>query len=356
MKDTAVRPEDALYLQLDMLLQLRQPQSDEVITGTLGPMWQRALGATGMQSMPHAIRQHVQSAATYHVSDDMVSLIEHAALKLANDDEYRVESAPTEFGFAILDRPLVVHDVWHNPMLVHAVAWGPMKVIRVRDEGDSRQYAETGVIEREALTREGNSVGDATLFIMWNDVVREPDFYARKTLDIVGLRRYREKFGRWSLIGAELLKDGQCAGPRMIDPKLIDRDLKYDGDDGRAPQPFVNSFRYTMAMFELMNQTVVSTQRRPGAKTTQRRATRERMLSTEVSVVTLRRRSVPDPDRERETRHVNWSRRWVVDGHWHRYRVGVGRRDIRRVWVDSYVKGPDDKPLITPRKIYDLRR
>jgi len=40
-----------------------------------------------------------------------------------------------------------------------------------------------------------------------------------------------------------------------------------------------------------------------------------------------------------------WSRRWMVRGHWHTVAYGP-RKSLRRPqWYDPYVKGPEDKPL-----------
>jgi len=45
--------------------------------------------------------------------------------------------------------------------------------------------------------------------------------------------------------------------------------------------------------------------------------------------------------------HVEWSRRWMVRGHWRNQPYGPGRTERRLTWIDPYVKGPDDKPLDT---------
>lgn len=42
---------------------------------------------------------------------------------------------------------------------------------------------------------------------------------------------------------------------------------------------------------------------------------------------------------------VEWSKRWMVRGHWHTVAHGP-KRSLRRLqWYDPYVKGPEDKPL-----------
>lgn len=362
---TEVRPEDAVHQQLDLLLRLEQPIFRQAVVGTLGPGWRESLGTIALEHIPEMLQQHVRAAETYHVSADMVTLIEHAADKLSDDDQYSTRLPPTPAGFVVLDRPFSVLDVWGNEMLVHAVAWGPMHVISVRNPGDSARYRELGVIERDMLDRDGNKVSEATMFVMFNDIDRRPDFYSTRILSEIGARRYRERFGHLSLIGAELLKEDIKIGPRLTDPRSLPKrfqdDIKLRSDQWNVggvagPQPFTNSFRLMVAMFELMNQTVTTTECRRASKTTGRRAAREGMESTDVTVVTLRRRGIADPDRVMETHDVRWGHRWVVDGHWHRYRVGPGRQEVRRMWVDSYVKGPDDKPLVVKKKIYDLRR
>jgi hypothetical protein len=42
---------------------------------------------------------------------------------------------------------------------------------------------------------------------------------------------------------------------------------------------------------------------------------------------------------------VEWSRRWMVRGHWRLQPYGPERALRRPVWIDPYVKGPEDKPL-----------
>lgn len=45
-------------------------------------------------------------------------------------------------------------------------------------------------------------------------------------------------------------------------------------------------------------------------------------------------------------RHINWTHRWEVAGHWRTYQDG------KRVWIASYVKGPEDKPLVQSVHVY----
>jgi hypothetical protein len=79
----------------------------------------------------------------------------------------------------------------------------------------------------------------------------------------------------------------------------------------------------------------------------------------DVRVIDLRRYSMRggqpvgegDPDYARQ-----WSHRWVVSGHWHTYWAGPGRTERVVRWLDPYVKGPLDKPLIIRDDVFLVRR
>lgn len=45
------------------------------------------------------------------------------------------------------------------------------------------------------------------------------------------------------------------------------------------------------------------------------------------------------------TGSVEWSRRWMVRGHWRLQPYGPQRTLRKAIWIDPYVKGPEDKPL-----------
>lgn len=70
----------------------------------------------------------------------------------------------------------------------------------------------------------------------------------------------------------------------------------------------------------------------------------------QIVVVRLRRPAGSRPDSEQEVSFVDWSHRWIVDGHWrNQYHPSTGERTP--TWIAPYVKGPDDKPLIVKKKI-----
>jgi hypothetical protein len=79
----------------------------------------------------------------------------------------------------------------------------------------------------------------------------------------------------------------------------------------------------------------------------------------DVRVIDLRRYATrggvavgeTDPDYARQ-----WSHRWVVSGHWRQQPYGPGRTLRKTIWIDPFVKGPDDRPLIVRDDVYVMRR
>lgn len=77
------------------------------------------------------------------------------------------------------------------------------------------------------------------------------------------------------------------------------------------------------------------------------RSTVKQKLRPEICVITLR---TPEPQPvtvEQEARNIEWSHRWVVRGHSrNQYYPSTGEH--RTIWIESYEKGPEDKPFHTP--------
>jgi len=44
--------------------------------------------------------------------------------------------------------------------------------------------------------------------------------------------------------------------------------------------------------------------------------------------------------------HFHMSIRFTVRGHWHHYRHGPGRSQVKLLWIDEYWKGPEDAPRV----------
>lgn len=82
-----------------------------------------------------------------------------------------------------------------------------------------------------------------------------------------------------------------------------------------------------------------------------RRLKKQNQHEPEIRVVTLRRKHYPTGE---ISSSINWNWKWLVRGHW-RNQWYAKSGEHKPVFVEPYVKGPEDKPLKSPREsIYSV--
>lgn len=110
------------------------------------------------------------------------------------------------------------------------------------------------------------------------------------------------------------------------------------------------------ATWILMQQPTMATPRTVSPKTTRKWVRKD--APSEVTIIDLRRMQTVREDDEgaagasgREYTH-----RWVVRGHWRQQAHGPGRSQRRPTWIPSYIKGPDNAPLLRAEHVHVWRR
>lgn len=113
---------------------------------------------------------------------------------------------------------------------------------------------------------------------------------------------------------------------------------------------------WLLAFWLLTRERLVRVSRQVLPRAASRRAQRLLFDVPEVKVVTLRATDwIRSQDPQGEV--VNWSHRWVVNAHWHRYWCGSGAdRHLERKFIGPYVKGPADAPLLLKETLYKVSR
>lgn len=313
--------DDVLHQQVDLLVRLDDPHFQELLRNTL------RYGMTNKDLLARNVEEGVigalAEATPYRVRADVMPLIV-AAARAYRDDDLTRETLPTRCGFARFEEPLDIYDVHGMRMLAHVVTWGPVRV----------------AFQNQTIA--------GTLAVLWNDLNTEPDHYAREMFEKFNERDVRELCGRWSTVGATILVPSVPIGGQMLTSEV---------SDGTEAE-FTNTFRLLNAFFDMLTQRIVVTGDEVPHRGARKRAARAGLReASAVRTVTLRRRVREGASTgEHVDGDVQWTCRWVVSGHWHRYRVGPGRERVERRWVEAYVKGPDDAPLRPRLTVYDLRR
>lgn len=283
----------------------------------------------------HGLQRVVQTAYAFQVTADMTPLVVQAAMSLDQTDRFEKEMMPTGCGIVRFEQPLPMTDVRGRKLLIHWIVWGPPT----------------------------NSWGDSTIFnggpaatIWWfNDHTVQPDEIGQQIIedsvrDPKGFAT-KQMIGRWGIAGMSIVSQDVRVGPATVLPStetmgriIVSGDIPHEG---------TNLVRYIMALWLLLQQTIV-TQTEYQAPRAHRRWARRMNIPTGVTVIDLRRTG--NYHRQEGETQVEWSHRWVVRGHWRWQACGEGRKERKRIWIHDFVKGPDDMPLVITDKLYRLRR
>jgi hypothetical protein len=264
------------------------------------------------------VTRHLEAAEAFYVTKDMSTLVQHAADGLEDEDLWDASLAPTGCGFVRFEKPLVMMDVRGTTMLAHWMTWGP--------------------------------VDGGTLITVWNDV-RDPDDVVKLLFSQFGEGMVRRVTGHWSLLGGTAMHFGRSLGPAMIPvPEQYAEALR---NEGITPTAFSSVERLVHALWLMLGQTIVST-REESVRDKYRHHAKRMNLPSRVTIIDLRR--MEGAGREPGESHIEWQHRWLVRGHWRWQACGTNYSERRRIWVNGFVKGPEDKPLVVTDKVYALRR
>lgn len=279
--------------------------------------------SAGVAKTPE-VRQYLpfmtKEAQLYRISDDMSSLIEYSAARFEDDDTFDVDNAPSRYGMARFDRPLPMINTEGQTYLCHWIMWGIS--------------------------------GQSALCFFINDLQTEPDDIGKIIMAQADWHRNNGRhIGRWGLLTGFAMATGAVVGPRRTNGNAQRiAELIEAGQEVHQPTTVL---RYVHALWLQMQQKITTVEPEHVRKTTAQVA-RNRGVEPRVVAVNLRRPAGGNAQ-PAGTSNIEWSRRWVVNGHW-RWQAHGPRRELRRrIWISDFIKGPEGKPLIVSPKIYDLK-
>lgn len=297
------------------------------------------------------IAHGLTDALTFQVTSDMVTVMRSVHDKTQLGVTYLDEAElPSEAGFAFLDKPWLVIDTNDNVIPVRALTW----------EVD---YAWTDGTESYKLPRpERIACVRVGLWTYMDDDVAFGRWPGREDR----AREVSGQIGELTLMHIALLPFGERFGMPAA-------------KDKREAAKSILGFVHTLWMF--LGMEIVGTPKAEGIpRLIQRRASKS-LRHAEVRVVVLRRIKHPKTGESVGVRDIDWSCRWVVQGHLRHIDRYEGERhhairevrpheehdvcaiclsrgqEARVTWVHPYVKGPEGAPLRAADKVvYKLAR
>jgi len=148
-------------------------------------------------------------------------------------------------------------------------------------------------------------------------------------------------FSPWSYFG---VRHGEKVMPRI--QAFEEKATKEGGNYAKnRTTEAMHEIRWIYAALHLMSQRLAHHSQHEPDRAIRRRAERNRQtLPDRLRVVSLRRL---EEDRKKEPGaavKVDWQWQWTVQGHW-RNQWFPSTKSHRQVFIESYLKGPEDKPL-----------
>jgi len=107
---------------------------------------------------------------------------------------------------------------------------------------------------------------------------------------------------------------------------------------------------WLVSFFLFIKQSLLGISHRQVTRATKRRIEHKNL--SEIGVVILRTKHYKPSGEEVD---VEWSCQWLVRGHW-RQQPYPSEGIYRPIWIEPYIKGPEDKPMKNPEKIFDVKR
>lgn len=139
----------------------------------------------------------------------------------------------------------------------------------------------------------------------------------------------------------------------------VNRDLKEARQSkdilSMEPPPTVwDKNRLFATMLAFLQQRILVPSRYVADRAARRRLekAKQKPLSDEIKVVALRQVMYTGKG---EHRDVEWTCRWIVGGHW-RNQWYPSKQHYRPKYIASYLKGPEDKPLRHPERLFAVVR
>jgi hypothetical protein len=277
---------------------------------------------------------------SYYVAANMVELAIHASAGMP-DEPLLPYDPPSTHGFMWLAIPFRMIDIRAKMMSLHAIMWatrgGQVKVWWLTDKYDPDDS--TNVIER-ARAGEAGWAGMPQL-----------------TPNHIGGLRFGQQLPRglsWDTalppeaqveIEVYTTEDGRQNVRFMTDQDI---DIRREPIEGRSVE-----CAFLVTLWRLCQQTIATRTREDVNPRLGRILRKANLPERPVTVIALRKRSGQHGDST-----VEWTHRWVVRGHWRRQpcKDADGTWTHRMVYINPYLKGPDDAPLLVREHVNALVR
>lgn len=305
----------------------------------------RGKGMRVTEQIPELEAWKLNNASTYFVSRDMKTMCWEAA-KTMPGQPLKYSDLPSPFGFMFFETPIVAHDRRGKLIKWRAVSWAPARV-KATNAGaatDTASVVRGRVVTQFHADDEEEVLEGTGVHLSYYSHVRDDDeTWNPDERDLHLLRTNLVLMHENGWVFGLPFDDHLSTAEREGIPHQIVEENEHA------------TRRFVACVWTVMQQRISMRTRPHLSRALFRRADRALNLPPEVIVIDLRRTLKPKQVGEDNDEYVEWSHRWIVDGHW-RHQYLPSTNSHRWQWISAYVKGPEDKPLIIKDKVFRFDR
>jgi len=270
----------------------------------------------------------------YHVSREICEFISMAAENLPRDEDFQRWDLPAEHGFLYLEKPLRALDVHNKGVSTRVLVWNVQDGETVRTDFLGQIHKERKLGVNVSLYFMNHSREDVDDYAYLDDQMR------RAMIERFGAKRagemMRDTAMSMRLWGTTFMSFGEPSQGMLVETGegyLSVSDLGFLS---------IENFLLTFWKFSKTELPMLHFEQVSPPKSEARFMRRMEIQHGTTTVITLRRRT---PSAKTGEMHMDFSHRFMVRGHWAKRRCGVKHQDVRYVYIQPYIKGPEDKPL-----------
>lgn len=296
--------------------------------------------ATDDEAM-HAAIGGLVNAEIYAISADIVAVTDTVAPTCPWHPVLLGDEMPSKIGFAWLEEPLVLRDVHDKRVRFHAFSWFPttMSVQPVIDGVPDDGLKAPGVV-LTFYSRADDMADDYSREIAADPRAAAVDSFLLST---------------WRLSSMLYYPSDQNAIPEQRRDELAGQ-VHFESEESWADPR--NVIKWVISLWMVINERMTTIETIDAPRSARRRAQRVGMPAdaiNRIKVVDLSSR-VRNKHRNEATGDGDWyNYRFPVRAHWRRQPYGPGRTLRRLQLIASYIKGPEDAPIIPPKAtVFDV--
>lgn len=282
---------------------------------------------------------------TYTMNPYFQQLVEHARRCAPDDLTFDHRWMLSKIGWLYLDQPVELPRVestlpGHQNEFAGDVKYRSLRAIGWREAPIGSRLADNARTHGSEITKTIDRPGTYQILI-YQDSPAQPG-----------------SFTCWSHF---LLHDDTLLGEKVAE---FEHDNKAGGDESNyVTDPTdqvlhpLHELRFVYTALHLMAQRLAVTQRHEPDRATRRRVESKGQIAPPfLTVVTLRRLEQDRPRNQSPQEAVDWQWQWSVIGHW-RWQYFPSENAHKRIFIESFVKGPPDKPMKPGQiKLFSARR